>query len=290
MSRSLAQAAPFASDWLHRAVDGGSVHLAEFPEPGARDEPVERAMDAVRRLASLARAARETASLRVRQPLRQMQVAVPASARGPAFDELLGLLASEVNVRHVAVASSDADLVRLRARPNFRALGKRFGKRTPQVAEACAALPGEQLRVLESGGSVPVHVDGEALSVGPDDVTVEREVVSSWLVQSDGPFVVALDPALDDSLRAEGPARELVNRVQRLRKEAGYEFTTRIGLWLDADEAVIAAGRAHEDFIREETLARGVHFGARASAPDLEQAVDIDGVAVWVGLKRHDTL
>ena len=290
VSRLLAPAAPFASDWLHRAVDGGSVHLAEFPEPGPRDEPVERAMDAVRRLASLARAARETASLRVRQPLRELQVAVPASARGPAFDELLGLLASEVNVRDVSVASSDADLVRLRARPNFRALGKRFGKRTPQVAEACVALPGEQLRVLESGGSVPVQVDGEAVSVGPDDVTVEREVASSWLVQSDGPFVVALDPALDDSLRAEGTARELVNRIQRLRKEAGYEFTTRIELWLNADEAVNAAGRAHEEFIREETLARGVHFGARAPAPDLEQAVDIDGVVVWVGLKRHDTL
>jgi len=290
VSRLLAPAAPFASDWLHRAVTGESVHLADFPDAGPRELALERAMDAVRRLASLARAARETAGLRVRQPLRRMQVAVPAAARGSDFTELLGLLASEVNVREVTVAASDAELVRLRARPNFRALGKRFGKRTPQVAEAIAGLSGEQLRVLESGGTVLVRVDGDELSVGPDDVTVEREVASDWLVQTEGPFVVALDPALDDALRGEGITRELVNRVQRLRKEAGYEFTTRIGLWLDGDQAVLTAARAHEEFIREETLARALHVGARADAPDLEQQVDIDGAAVWVGLRRHDIL
>ena len=290
VSRLLAPAAPFASDWLHRAVDGGSVHLADFPEAGPRDEALERAMDAVRRLASLARAARETASLRVRQPLRRMQVAVPASARGAAFDALLDLLASEVNVREVGIAASDAELVRLRARPNFRALGKRFGKRTPAVAEACAALSREQLSVLETGGRVSVQVGGEEVTIEPDDVAVEREVVSDWLVQSDGAFVAALDPVLDDSLRAEGIARELVNRVQRLRKEAGYEFTTRVTLWLDGDASVLAAAREHEAFIQEETLARAVHVGARAQGPDLEQQVDIDGAAVWVGLKRHDTL
>ncbi len=152
VSRLLAPAAPFLSDWLHRALAGTSVHLARFPaSSGRRDEALEAAMEAVRRLASLARAAREERGLRVRQPLARMQVAVPAAARGPALDELLELLRIEVNVKAVEVVASDTELVRLRARPNFRSLGKRYGKRTPAVAAAAARLDADQLRGAGAG-------------------------------------------------------------------------------------------------------------------------------------------
>jgi isoleucyl-tRNA synthetase len=289
VSRLLAPAAPFASDWLHRAIECTSVHLAGFPTPGgARDEALETAMDAVRRLASLARAAREEARLKVRQPLRRMQVAVPASARGPAFDELLAVLAAEVNVREVEAVASDTSLVRLRARANFRSLGRRFGKQTPAIAAACAELPADALRTLERGGSVTLSVDGEPVEILPEDVTVEREVTSDWIVQSEGPFVVALDPAVDDTLRAEGIARELVSRIQRVRKDAGYEFTTRIALWIDGDADALDAVRNHAAFIREETLARDLHVGARSAAADREQSAEIDGMHVLVGVERSD--
>jgi isoleucyl-tRNA synthetase len=288
VSRLLAPAAPFASDWLHRAIAGGSVHLAAFPAQADRDERLEAAMDAVRRLASLARAAREDGDLRVRQPLSRMQVAVPAAVRGAELDALLGLLAAEVNVREVAIAASDTDLVRLRPKPNFRSLGRRFGKRTPEIAKACAALTSAQLRDLEEGRPATLDVAGEQVTIEPEDVVVEREVTSAWLVQSDGPYVVALDPALDDALRAEGVARELVSRVQRLRREAGYEYTTRIALWVDGDAAVLAAARAHAGAIQRETLARKLDVGARAGVPDLEQAVDLDGAPVVVGMQRYD--
>ena len=119
--RLLAPAAPFTSDAIHRRLRGTSVHLAPFPasRPQAEAE-VDRAMDAVRRLATLARAAREAAGLRVRQPLGRMRVAVPAVVLGDAFETFLDILRSEVNVRSVAVVSSDEELVRLRAKPNFR--------------------------------------------------------------------------------------------------------------------------------------------------------------------------
>ncbi|MGE5093252.1 MAG: isoleucine--tRNA ligase [Bacillota bacterium] len=289
VSRLLAPAAPFASDWLHRAIEGTSVHLAPFPAAGGeRDAALETAMDAVRRLASLARAAREEARLRVRQPLRRMQVAVPAAARGPAFDELLALLRAEVNVRDVEVALSDTSLVRLRARANFRSLGRRFGKRTPEIAAACAGLEPDALRALEGGRAVTLDVGGEGVEILPEDVVVEREVTSDWIVQSDGPFVVALDPALDDELRAEGIARELVNRVQRVRKDAGYEFTTRIALSIDGDPRLLDAARAHAGFIRDETLARALHVGARASSADLEQEAEVEGMQVVLGVERSD--
>ncbi len=291
VARLLAPAAPFASDWIHRALAGTSVHLARFPVArgaAGRDRSLEAGMDAVRRLASLARAAREDANIRVRQPLRRMQVAVPRAARGPALDELLELLRLEVNVKTIEVAGSDADFVRLRAKPNFRALGKRFGKRTPAVAEAMSGLTPEQLRALEAGQAANLELNGETITYLPEDLTVEREVTSKWLVKSDGPYVVALDPELDDELRGEGFAREVVNRVQRLRKEAGYEYTTRIQLWIDGDSAASAAVSRHAEFIKEETLARELAVGARAPTPDLEQELCIDGLGVVVGVRRYE--
>lgn len=244
-------------------------------------------MDAVRRLASLARSAREEANLRVRQPLARMQVAVPAAVRGPALDQLLELLRLEVNVREIEVVASDAELVRLRPKPNFRTLGKRYGKRTPAVAAATAGLTAGQLRSLEDGSPATLDLEGEPVTYLPEDVAVEREVASEWLVQSSGAFVAALDPHLDDALRREGLAREVVNRVQRIRKEAGYAYTDRVALFVDGSPPVLDAVRAHAGFIQGETLARRLEVGVRAPAPDLEQQLDIDGHEVMVGVQRH---
>jgi len=286
----LAPAAPFASDWLHRALAGTSVHLSRFPVPQGRREPgLEAAMDAVRRLASLARAVRNEASLPVRQPLGRMHVAVPAAVRGAAFDQLIELLRLEVNVKTIEVVSSDAELVRLRAKPNFRSLGKRYGKRTPEVAAAVTDLSQEQLRATESGQSATIALtDGTSVAIEPEDVTIEREVASQWLVKSEGPYVVALDPELDEALRGEGFAREVVNRVQRLRKEAGYQYTTRIHLWIDGGAAALDALRPHGDFIQEETLARSLELGARASGPDGEHQLEMDGLGVVLGVRRYE--
>ena len=288
VSQLLAPAAPFVSDWLHRALAGTSVHLARFPiSRGLRKHELETAMDAVRRLVSLARAAREERNIRVRQPLGRMQVALPANARVRALDELLELLRQEVNVKHVEVVASDTELVRLRAKPNFRTLGKRYGKRTPAVAAAAATLTSGQLHGLERGSPATLELEGEPVTYLPEDVAVEREVASDWLVQSDGPFVVALDPHVDEPLRREGLAREVVNRVQRIRKDAGYAYVDRIELWIDGDGALLDGVRAHAEFIRGETLARRLEVGARAPAPDLEQEVDVDGYAAVVGVQRY---
>lgn len=289
VSRLLAPAAPFLSDWLHRALIGTSVHLARFPAQGAaQDAGLEAAMDAVRRLASLARAAREAVGHGVRQPLARMVVAVPAGVRGPAFDALLGLLQAEVNVRAVAVAESDADLVRLRAKPNFRSLGKRYGKETPAAAAAAARLDAAQLRTLEAGGEAGVEVDGRRFDYLSADVEVTREVVSDLAVQSDGPFVAALDPALTPELRQEGLARELVNRIQRLRKDAGYEVTTRVALAIDGPAELLEAVRGHAAFIRGETLARELAVGSRADRPDREQSVTLDDLEAVIGIHPLD--
>jgi isoleucyl-tRNA synthetase len=288
VTRLLAPAAPFLSDAIHRRLTGRSVHLERMPVPrGGGDDALAAAMDAVRRLATLARAARDAAGLKVRQPLGAMRVAVPAAARGEALERLLVLLAAEVNVKTVTLAA-DAELVRLRGKPNFRSLGRVYGKDTPRAAQLAATLTAEQLRVLEAGGDVVASGDGAPVRFRPEDVVVERDVATDWLVQSDGPFVVALDPRLTPELRREGLAREVVNRVQRLRKEAGYEYTTRITLSVSGDGEVLESSGVFEQFIAGETLARRVELGAELGDPDVREEAEIDGRHVVIAVRRHD--
>ncbi len=289
VARLLAPVAPFMSDWIHRQLVGTSVHLASFPQPFGHDRDLHLAMDAVRRLTSMTRAVRETVGLNVRQPVARVKVAVPGHLPGPLFRELLALLRTEVNVKSVEIVESDADLVRLAARPDFRALGKVFGKSTPKAAAAAARLSQAQLRALEAGQAVTLEEGGEGYTYQPGAILVERKVATDWPTESDGAYVVALDQALTEDLKAEGLAREVVNRVQRLRKEAGFTFTTRIRLAIDGPNGVVAALQPHQAFIREETLARELVLGARLPEARLEQAIDIDGHPITIGVRQHDS-
>jgi isoleucyl-tRNA synthetase len=277
------------SDAIHRNLTGRSVHVADFPDgAGEVDSALDEAMDVARKLASLARYAREDGSVRTRQPLARMRVAVPPAIRGPVFEACLELVAREVNVRSIDVVDSDADLVRLKAKPNFRALGKVYGKATPAAAGATARLSAEQLRNLEAGQSVAFEDHGQAFTYRPEDVVIEREVSTDWLVRSDGPLVAALDPQLTPELRQEGVARELVNRVQRLRKDAGYEYTTRVALGLEGPDDILAAARAFVTFIASETLAREIELGVNVASPDVRRPVDLDGHTVTISLRQHE--
>jgi len=284
-ARLLAPVAPFIADWLHRALTGTTVHLAPFPADQGRREPeLLEAMAAHRRLASLARAARESRKLNVRQPVARLQVAVPAAVKGPAFADLLDILAAEVNAKAVDVAGSDHELVRLKGKAEFRSLGKRYGKDTPRAAALVSQLTAEQLGALEHGD--PVRA-GE-FELQPADVVVTREVVSDWAVQADGPYVVAVDPRLSEDLIQEGLARELVHRVQRLRKEAGYEYTTRIELSVAGAADIVAAVSAFQSFVEGETLARKLVLGSVLDEADVTRELDIEARRVTIALRRHD--
>jgi isoleucyl-tRNA synthetase len=284
-ARLLAPVTPFLADWLHRALVGESVHLARFPvDQGRRAPELLAAMDAVRRLASLARAAREAKNLRVRQPIPLIKVAVPAAVMGPVLADLLDILVAEVNAKAVEVVESDHDLVSLQGKANFRTLGKRYGKDTPRAAEAVSQLTADQLRALERGEPVTAG----PWEFRPEDVTVARQVASDWLVAADGPFVVALDPHLTPDLIQEGLAREVVNRVQRLRKEADYPYTLRIELSIAGAEDVVAATAAYQGYVEGETLARRTVLGSVFDEADITRDVDIEGRQVTIALRRHD--
>jgi isoleucyl-tRNA synthetase len=287
-ARLLAPAAPFLSDAVHRALLGFSVHLAPFPVPlpGIEEAMLERAMEVVRRLASLARSAREDVGIRVRQPLARLLAAIPADVDRPTFAALRPLLEAEVNVKRVELVTSGTDLVTLEARPSFRALGKRFGPATPEAAEAIRRLPGDAVARFEAGEPVTIEVRGVRERLEPLDVTVQRHARGDVVVRSDGEVVAALDPALTEALRQEGLAREVVSRVQRMRRDAGYRVSDRIELVVGGDPAVQEATRRHAGYIAGETLARALTVGDGVPAADLVQEVDLDGLRARLAVRR----
>ncbi len=285
-ARLLAPAAPFLSDALHRALTGASVHLAPFPvSAGAVDAKLERAMDVVRRLARLARSGREEAGLRVRQPLARLIAAIPGDVDRALFAALVPLLEGEVNVKHVELVEHGTDLVLLEARPSFRALGKRFGKATPLAADAVKQLSPADVARFEAGERVEIMVQGEAYALEPDDLVVHRHARGALVVETDGEVFAGLDTTLTEALQQEGLAREIVSRVQRMRRDAGLEVTDRIRISVAGDTAVIDAVQAHRGYISEETLALDLAVAADNGGM---QDVDLDGMQARIGITKAD--
>ncbi len=286
--RLLAPIAPFLTDWMHRELTGDTVHVASYMRSAAppAEQALERAMTQLRTLATLARAAREEAAVKVRQPLARLICVVP-DQRSAELTALEPLLRAELNVKAIEWASSGDALVRLEARPNFRALGKRFGKQTPLAAQAVLALPSEVLARFERGEPVAVSVGGESHTLTPEDLEIVRRASGALVVKEAGGYVAALDPTVTPQLREEGLARELVSRIQRLRKEAGLAVSDRIQVAIAGAVEVEAAARSRTDYISSEVLARDVAIGgAEPNAPDATQTADLDGLAVRLAITR----
>jgi isoleucyl-tRNA synthetase len=289
LARLLAPFAPFHADWLHRAVaEGASAHLAPFPsaEAAVRDEGLEAGMRTVRILARLGRAARERVKIRVRQPLGLLQAVVPDA--DVVSEELLDVLRDELNIKRVQFLQGSTDLVTLRAQPNYRQLGRRFGGRTQQAAQAIRELDGGRLRSLTRGETVYIELDGDRFDLGVGDLEVIEEAAGEMVVEVDEGCTIALDPAISDALRLEGLARELVNRIQRMRKDAGFEVSDRIRVGVFGGDEVVRAVEQHGDYLTGETLAVALAYGTEPDddwTTDAHHA-DMDGTGVWIGVRR----
>lgn len=287
VSRLMAPFTPFLADWLHRALTGESAHLARFPAPGARDEALERGMDAVRTLSTLGRAAREEVGIRVRQPLGVLYAVVPVGTRMDR--ELLDILRDELNVRRVEFMDRAEELVSFEAKPNFPTLGAAYGRLTPQIAKLIRELASEEIGKIISGEGVHTTVGGEPVSILGEHISVVQHARGSLVARQEGGFTVALDPTLTPELRAEGLARELVNRVQRLRRDAGLEVADRIRLGVSGEPEVREAAAAHERFIAGETLAREFRIsedGLSEEEYTSVRDVELNGVRATIGLAR----
>jgi isoleucyl-tRNA synthetase len=296
--RLLAPICPFLTDWMHRELTGDSVHLAPFTRGragartgalragGGRDEELETTMAAIRTLARLGRAAREEAGIKVRQPLSRL-VCVAPDVDETALRELTPLLAAELNVKRVEFASSGDALVTLEAKPNFRSLGKKFGSRTPLAAQAVGAFTSDELRAFLLGEALAVAVDGVSHLLALDDLTIIRRATGALVVQEEGGFVAAVDPLLTRDLKAEGLARELVSRVQRMRKEAGLAVSDRIVLAIAGGPEVREVLDRHGPWIAAEVLAAElVAVDELPGNYDATQTADLDGVTAYVAITK----
>ncbi|HET9120027.1 MAG TPA: isoleucine--tRNA ligase [Solirubrobacterales bacterium] len=264
--------------------DPDSIHLCDYPEfdEGLVDAQLEAGMDAVRRTIELGRAARAQAKVKLRQPLRKA-VVVASDAEREAIERLGGVVSSELNVKELDFVHSEAELVSYQVKPNYRALGPRFGKDMPQVAAAVEALePGLVAAAIDRGEEVGIQVGGKDHTLGTDDLNLVMEPLEGYEVEAEAGHAVALELDLDDELRREGLAREVVRAVQEARKQAGLEVSDRISLELGGDDELLDAAREHESYIAGETLATSVGYGADGAG----ETATIEGRELRIALNR----
>ncbi len=238
--------------------------------------------------ATLGRAAREQAGINVRQPLSRLVCVAPRMSEA-SLAPLLPILASELNVKRVEVATSADALVTLEAKANFRALGKKFGKQTPLAAEAVSRFTSDHLRQFEAGEELSVTVNGDTHIITPDDLTIVRRASGKLVVQEEHGFFAAIDPAISSELRQEGMARELISRVQRMRRDAGLAVSDRIRLAIGGDPAILEAATTHREWIAGEVLATEIVIGGEREGTTLAtRRLDLDGIQADVALTKDE--
>jgi isoleucyl-tRNA synthetase len=295
VSQLTAPFTPFVADELWRNLTGpvedapDSVHLSDWPEPDNQraDDGLRRRMGLVRKLVTVGRAARTDAGIRVRQPLGRALIVIP-SRDAADLEGLEGLVAEELNVKAVELAKGVEELVSYTVKPNFRALGPRFGRRVEEIRAALAqADPQKIVADIESSGSSSLEVDGETVELTTDDLDVRVEGRSGFSLAQDGPYGVALDVEITPELRGEGIAREVVRAIQDLRKSSGLEVEDRIELWMTSgDRDAAEALEAHHDYIAAEVLATSVDIG-EAPSEAASGTIEIEGASVGIGLRRR---
>jgi len=284
VAQLLAPFCPFVADEIYDNLDGAaaSVHLTDFPEPGERAPELEREMAIARETVRLGLAARAQSKLKVRQPLRAAVVVATGHER-EAIEHLAEVVREELNVRELRFVSEADELGRVEVKPNYRTLGPRFGKQMPTVAAAIAGLDADRAAsALRNGGRVAIDVAGTDHELGREDLLVAMKPLEGYQVEREGTHAVALELAVDDELRVEGWAREIVHAIQAARRDAGLEVSDRIVLTLAGDDALLEAARSHEPYVAGETLAVQVNY----DGVDGGQRVRVDGRELRVAVAR----
>ena len=281
---------PFVADEIFTNLSGGSdddsVHLTDWPELRAdrSDDALRERMELVRKLVGLGRSARTEAKVRTRQPLRRALVVMPA-ADVTRLQELKGLVAEELNVKELEVASGLEELVSYSIKPNFKTLGPRLGQRVKGVAAALAETDAHDLvQRVTTEGSTTLEMDGEEVTLEAIDLDIRVEGREGFSLAQEGPYGVALDLELDDELRAEGIAREVVREVQELRKASGLAVEDRIALRLQAEDGSIASAlERYRDHIAGEVLAKSIELGV---VDGVGHEIDLDQGVVRASLSK----
>ncbi|MDE6377772.1 MAG: class I tRNA ligase family protein, partial [Duncaniella sp.] len=286
LSKLIAPFAPFYADELYRALTGSeeSVHLAAFPkvDPSVSAPELERRQHLAQDITSMTLALRRKVNIKVRQPLSSLMVPALDEDMRKALEAISPLVKDEVNVKELRIVGGGDNIIVKRARPDFKKLGPKHGKNMKAVAEAIKNLDAQSVARLEAEGSIEIEIAGAKAVVDACDVDIYSEDIPGWLVVNNGALTIALDVTVTPELRREGIAREIVNRVQNIRKQSGFEVTDRISLTFAPSEIADEALSEYGDYIARQVLATSLEVAPVADGEEGVSVLDIDGVNIPV--------
>ncbi|WP_298531429.1 isoleucine--tRNA ligase [uncultured Algibacter sp.] len=285
--------APFFMDRLYLDLNAvtkketfESVHLADFPvfDESYVDKSLERKMESAQIISSLVLSLRAKEKIKVRQPLQKIMIPISSETQKNEILAVSDLIKSEVNVKEIEVLEDASDILVKQIKPNFKVLGPRFGKDMKAVAQVVNNFTSEDIKKIEQNGILDVEVNGKNITLEQTDVEITSQDIEGWLVANEGALTVALDVTITDDLRQEGIARELVNRIQNLRKDSGFEVTDRIDVTLQKDVQVVNAVDANMTYIKSETLTNELEI-----IDKLEDGIEIafDDVNTKLFIQKH---
>lgn len=296
IAKLMAPFSPFISEALYRNLvtvgnteSEESVHLTMIPEKddSVVEPDLEHKMDLAQRVVYLARSIRVRSNLKVRQPLKRIII----SARNKDDEEhilnMKRVILEEINVKEIEFVTDESGLVNKSAKPNFKSIGPRFGKLVQKVAQRVREMSGDEISEFEKNRTIAFEVNGQKVILEESDIDIATEDIKGWIVESDGMVTVALDTELTDTLRAEGLAREFVNRIQNMRKDAGFQITDRIRIfYISENEFLKKALTEFLDYVKTETLA--AELTHMVSNGEKLQDQSINGIDCKIGVEIID--
>lgn len=288
VSRLMAPVAPFFADWLYRNLQEGalekgpeSVHLALIPvsDSGIIDHALEERMAYAQRISSLVLSLRKKEKLKVRQPLQKMLIPILNDNFEKQVEGVKDLILAEVNVKEIEYVSGAGNIIQKKVKPDFKSLGKKLGKNMKAVADSLASLSQEDIQQIEKSGSFETNIFGEIIQLTSEELEIVPVDIPGWLVATDAGLTVALDIQLSDELIAEGMARELVNRIQNIRKSSDFNVTDKIAIQLEALAFVKPAVEKYASYICSETLAEKLDMVEKGDGGEM---LDLPEGEIWI--------
>jgi len=265
VAKLMAPIAPFYADRLYtdlavETVHAPSVHLSDFPVCNEKmiDDALEERMHIAQEISSLVLALRRKVNIKVRQPLSAIMIPVTDAHQKAAIEAVSDLIRNEVNIKSINYLDNTDNILVKKIKPDFKKLGPRYGKIMKDLALTIAELPQQQIAALEKDGKIKLLVHDQPTEITLDDVEIISEDIPGWLVANEGKLTVALDITVTDDLRKEGFARELVNRIQNIRKSNGYEITDKINVTIQPNCQINEAVSEYRDYIANQVLARNI--------------------------------
>ena len=296
LSKLIAPAAPFYADRLYRDLtytDGKpeaaqSVHLDLFPKADRSliDTALEQRMEVAQKLTSMVLSLRRKVNIKVRQPLSTIMVPVADDTMKAVIESIAPLVLTEINVKDLKLVHNGDGVLVKRVKPDFKVLGKKLGKQMKAAAQALGCLSQQQIASLEADGHIDLDIDGAAVRIESADVEIISEDIPGWLVANDGSLTVALDITVTDDLRREGIAREIVNRVQNIRKDRNYDITDRISLVFAPADGLDEILADYSVYISSQVLADAIAVDGSVAADAAAEDLDIDGQIIKVKISQ----